>query len=49
MEKQLVLIETKGQKRRPSWALDERTRQTGRQGVAEARKALAKAIKRTAA
>jgi hypothetical protein len=49
MEKQLVLIETEGPKRRPEWELNERTRQTGRKGVAEARKALAEAIKRTAA
>jgi hypothetical protein len=30
------------------WRLDERTRETGRQGVAEARKALAEAARRAA-
>jgi hypothetical protein len=45
MERQLTLIETPAS----TWKLDERTREAGKKGVAEARKALAEAAKRAAA
>jgi hypothetical protein len=45
MTRQLVLIED----REKDWRLDERTREAGRKGVAEARKALAEAMVRRAA
>jgi hypothetical protein len=34
---------------RDEWRLDERTREAGRRGVAEARRVLAEALKRSAA
>jgi hypothetical protein len=45
MERQLVLLEDT----ESDWRLDERTRQLGRQGVAEARNALREALRRNAA
>jgi hypothetical protein len=45
MERQLVLLEDT----ESDWRLDERTRQLGRQGVAEARNALREALRRQAA
>jgi hypothetical protein len=45
MTRQLVLIE----ERETDWRLDERTREAGRKGVAEARRALAEAVARRAA
>jgi hypothetical protein len=45
MTRQLVLIE----ERKTEWRIDERTREAGRRGVAEARKALAEAAARRAA
>ncbi len=45
MTDQLVLIDAKD----VDWRLDERTREVGRRGIAEARKALAEAVRRTAA
>jgi hypothetical protein len=45
MTRQLVLIE----EREADWHLDERTREAGRKGVAEARRALAAAVARRAA
>lgn len=44
MTKQLVLIERSA----GDWRIDEHTREIGRAGVAEARKALAEAIRRSA-
>jgi len=46
MTRQLVLIE---ETQTLDWRLDEQTRETGRRGVAEARKALAEAAARRAA
>lgn len=45
MARQLVLLEEDG----IDWQLDERTRELGRRGVAEARKALIEATRRAAA
>ncbi|MBV8691387.1 MAG: hypothetical protein JOZ37_18995 [Actinobacteria bacterium] len=45
MARQLVLIEDE----ETAWKLDERTRELGRQGLAEARRALAEATRRAAA
>jgi hypothetical protein len=45
MARQLVLLEDEF----TAWKLDERTRELGRQGVAEARKALVEASRRAAA
>jgi hypothetical protein len=45
MARQLVLIEDE----EASWKLDERTRELGRKGLAEARKALQEASRRAAA
>jgi hypothetical protein len=46
MARQLVLLEVDEERK---WKLDERTRELGRQGVAEARKALVEATRRAAA
>lgn len=46
MARQLVLLEDQDER---DWQLDERTRETGRRGVAEARKALVEAARRAAA
>jgi len=43
MARQLVLIEASD----VDWRLDERTREIGREGIAQARAALAEAIRRT--
>jgi len=43
MARQLVLIEASD----VDWRLDERTREIGREGIAQARAALADAIRRT--
>lgn len=45
MTRQLVLIEDK----RSDWRLDERTREVGKLGLAQAREALREATKRSAA
>ena len=45
MERQLTLLEVPER----SWKLDERTREIGRKGLAEARKALADAARKHAA
>ena len=45
MARQLVLLE----ETETDWRLDERTRELGRKGVAEARKALTEAARRAAA
>lgn len=45
MERQLSLIEVPT----TSWKLDERTREAGKKGIAEARKALAEATRKHAA
>jgi hypothetical protein len=45
MERQLTLIEVPA----TAWKLDERTREAGKKGIAEARKALAEAARRHAA
>jgi len=45
MARQLVLIEDE----EASWKLDDRTREVGRKGLAEARKALLEATRRVAA
>lgn len=45
MERQLTLIEVPQRR----WTLDERTREAGKKGIAEARKALAEAARRHAA
>lgn len=42
--RQLVLIDDSDERR--EWKLDERTRQIGRQGIAEARRALREALSR---
>jgi hypothetical protein len=42
MERQLVLIEEA-----PEWRLDEHTREVGRAGLAQARKALREALRRS--
>ena len=44
MNTQLVLIDD----RSPDWRLDDKTRETGRKGLAEARAALQKAAQRAA-
>jgi hypothetical protein len=44
MARQLVLMEPQA----ADWRLDERTKQLGRQGLVEARRALQQAIKRAA-
>jgi hypothetical protein len=46
MQRQLVLIELEDDN---DWRLDEHTKDIGRQGLADARKALADARRRTAA
>ena len=45
MARQLVLIDP----RIPDWRLDEHTKELGRHGIAEARRALQEAAKRAAA
>jgi hypothetical protein len=45
MARQLVLLE----QNENDWHLDDRTRELGRQGIAEARKALVEAARRAAA
>jgi hypothetical protein len=45
MERQLTLIEVP----KKAWTLDDRTREAGKKGLAEARKALADAQRRHAA
>ncbi|HSS09106.1 MAG TPA: hypothetical protein VLL25_04420 [Acidimicrobiales bacterium] len=45
MGRQLVLLDPKN----VDWRLDERTRELGRRGIADARQALKEASKRTAA
>jgi hypothetical protein len=45
MERQLTLIEVP----KTAWKLDERTREAGKKGIAEARKALADATHKHAA
>jgi hypothetical protein len=45
MERQLTLIEVPDE----AWKLDDRTREVGRKGIAEARKALADAAHKHAA
>ncbi|MEY2568275.1 MAG: hypothetical protein QOE35_2804 [Actinomycetota bacterium] len=45
MERQLTLIEIP----KKAWKLDERTREAGKKGIAEARKALADATRKHAA
>ena len=46
MERQLTLIRDDAEN---DWRLDEHTKEIGRQGLADARKALAEARRRTAA
>jgi hypothetical protein len=43
MARQLVLIESSD----VDWRLDERTREIGREGIAQARQALAEAVRRS--
>ena len=45
MERQLTLIEVP----KTAWRLDDRTREAGKKGIAEARKALAEATRKHAA
>ena len=45
MERQLTLIEVP----ETAWKLDDRTRDAGKKGIAEARKALAEALRKHAA
>ena len=45
MTAQLILLED----RAPDWRIDDRTREIGRKGIAEARAALREALRRTAA
>jgi len=47
MERQLQLIGVDGDGSEPAWRIDEETRAVGRAGVAEARRALAEALRRS--